>query len=190
MRYAIQKQDGSFEVDFIGHLFPNVSHAGGVPSAAWLTANNVYPVADSVVSDAFTKQVTVEPYLSNGVVYTGTSQAVSLDDARSIQSAMINSACNQDLAKISAAYPTLEVETWPQQFAEARAYADDRSVAVPLLTAIASASGQTVVDLAAKVLQKSQVHQAAVGAVVGKRIALTAQIDSATDVDSIKNITW
>ncbi|NUX55910.1 hypothetical protein [Paraburkholderia youngii] len=69
-RYAIQNDDGTFTIDSIGQLYPNVSFAGGVPSASWLADNGVYAVADDLQIDALTQPVEVEPYLDGDVVRT------------------------------------------------------------------------------------------------------------------------
>ncbi|MGF6444409.1 hypothetical protein [Paraburkholderia youngii] len=69
-RYAIQNDDGTFTIDSIGQLYPNVSFAGGVPSSTWLKENRVYAVVDDLQFDALTRRVEADPYVDGDVVRT------------------------------------------------------------------------------------------------------------------------
>lgn len=69
-------------------------------------------------------------------------------------------------------YPQHEIDTWDQQRREAIASTDDPLVEIPLLTAMASARGWTVADLAARVLQKAEAFAAGGGAILGTQQAL------------------
>lgn len=114
----------------------------------------------------------------------------SLDDVKAMQIAVVNQSCQQALAAITAAYPDLEIATWPQQLADAQAYTGDENSPAPMLTAIAASSGLTVADIAAGVLAKAHAYQQASGEIIGRRIALTALIDEAEDADAVRAITW
>ena len=116
--------------------------------------------------------------------------AQQLPTARSTQIQVINSACQVALSAITAPYPPSEALTWDQQLAEAQAYTASSSASVPLLTAIAAASGETVAQLAASVLTANTAYKAASGAAIGKRQALTAQINAAATVAAVQAITW
>lgn len=113
-----------------------------------------------------------------------------LAEAQAVQIAVINQACQRVLAQITAPYPAGEVDTWGQQLGEAQAVTASTSVATPVLSAIAQASGRTVADLAASVLQKAAAYQAAAGAAIGHRQALCAQIQAATSVAAVLAIQW
>ena len=131
-------------------------------------------------------------YVSGGVLvaYTPPVIAPTLAQAQATQTAQIIAAAQAALAAIVAAYPDLEVATWPQQYAEAQAYTASSTAATPMLSAIAQASGETVAALASGVLAKAGAYQAASGAVIGKRLALTAQINAATTVAAVQGIVW
>ena len=103
--------------------------------------------------------------------------------------AQINTAIQAKLAKVTAGYPDLEVATWPQQVAEAQAFTANSAAATPILSAISTASGQTVAALAATVMTKTAAYTAASGAAVGQRIALSAPIYAATDWTTIAGLT-
>ena len=116
--------------------------------------------------------------------------AQQLPTARAAQILVINAACQAALSAITAPYPPSEALTWDQQLAEAQAYTASSSATVPLLTAIAAASGETVAQLAASVLTANTAYKAASGAAIGKRQALTAQINAAATVAAVQAITW
>ena len=82
MRYAIQNSDGSFNIDFIGNLFPSISFPGGMPDSVWLTANGVSSVVDSISPTKYSEQLSVDPYLLNGMVYTVKLQNLTLESIK------------------------------------------------------------------------------------------------------------
>jgi hypothetical protein len=108
-----------------------------------------------------------------------------------LKSAQIIDAAQNALAQVVAGYPELEVATWPQQYAESLAYTANPSTAqAPMLTAIASASGQTVAAVASVVMAKASAYQAASGAAVGRRIALLNQVAACTTTAQVQAINW
>ncbi|MGF6633510.1 hypothetical protein [Paraburkholderia sp. MM6662-R1] len=131
MRYAIENPDGSFKIDLLGNLFPNVSFAGGAPSATWLADNHVYPVADDIQFDALTKRVEVEPYLDGDVVRTARAEPVTDDDTiatayvDALQRAMDAAARSRGYDDIKSGITYLE-SSIPTFAAEARAMRDWR----------------------------------------------------------------
>lgn len=127
---------------------------------------------------------------NNGTLVPYTPPPPSLPQAQAAQIALINAGAQSDLAAIVAPYPPHEVSTWEQQYREAMAYTASSTAATPMLTAIAKASGETVAALASGVLAKAAAYQAASGAVIGKRLALTAQINAATTNAAVQAIVW
>ncbi|WP_240801366.1 hypothetical protein [Vogesella mureinivorans] len=97
--------------------------------------------------------------------------------------ALINAASNNALQALTAAYPEREINSWPQQEREARSLEQDVSAAVPLLSAIASARGLDVAELAARVREKSDAFAIASGAIIGRRQALE-DVLAAIDLDA------
>ena len=114
----------------------------------------------------------------------------TLDQVKATQIAIINQACQMELNTITAPYPSSEISTWPAQLADAIAYTANDQAPTPMLSPIAAASGQTVASLAALVLSKAAVYQAAAGAAIGKRQALTAEINAATTVATVQAAVW
>ena len=130
--------------------------------------------------------------VSNGalVAYVPPVIAPTLAQAQATQIGIVNAAAQAALAAIIAAYPDLEVATWPQQYSEALAYTASNTAATPMLSAIATAASSTVAAMAAGVMAKASAYQAASGAVIGKRIALTGEIAAATTVAAVQAVTW
>ena len=114
----------------------------------------------------------------------------SLAGLQAYQQQQVANAAQAALAAIVAPYAPNEVLTWDQQVAEAQAYTASSSASTPLLSAVSTASGQTVAALAANVLSLDATYKASVGAVVGKRIKLSAAIAAATTPDAVLAATW
>lgn len=127
--------------------------------------------------------------VKDGVVVSLGDEAI-LASARQLQVDRVNAACQAALKAITIAYPDDEVVSWDQQLAEATAYAADPTASVPLIDAIAMASCNSVPDLVASILKASSAYKESVGAVIGKRRALTAQIKAAATVDDVRAINW
>ncbi|WP_024302211.1 hypothetical protein [Pseudogulbenkiania sp. MAI-1] len=120
--------------------------------------------------------------------------AQQLLDLRARQLAAINTHATQLLAELSSSYPEGEVQSWAQQTREAEALAGDANAPTPLLTAIATARGLTVDELAGRVRAKVQAYAAASGAIIGQRQALEDMLmsvdltapDAATQLEAIQ----
>ncbi len=130
------------------------------------------------------------PYPATLTPGTAPVIAPPLATVQAAQIALINAACQAALATIVAAYPDLEVATWPQQYAEAQAVTASATAPTPILSAIAAASGATVTSLAAGVIAKAAAYLAASGAAIGKRQALTARIMGATTAAAAQAVVW
>ena len=109
--------------------------------------------------------------------------------------AAINTEAARSLSSLSAAYPDGEVQSWAQQTREAEALAIDQNAAAPLLTAIATARGLTIIELATRVRAKVAAYAVASGQIIGQRQALEdaiAAIDlTAPDAAAqLEAITW
>ena len=129
-------------------------------------------------------------YTVVGGVIVPKANAALLADAQAFQVQRINAAAQGALAALVAAYPALEVSTFQQQVAEATAVTANPLAVTPTLTAAAAASGQTVAALAANVLAKNASYSATAGAIIGKRIALTNQVQAATTVSAVQAVSW
>ena len=145
-----------------------------------------FPVAAPFQWVDVADDVSPETHIWNGAAAVP-APAPTLDQLKAAQIALINAGCQAALLAIVAGYPDLEIATWPQQYVEAQTYTTNPT---PMLSAIASASGRTVADVAATVLDKAAAYVADSGAVVGRRIALTAQINAATDAATVNGVVW
>lgn len=100
----------------------------------------------------------------------------SLGNVKNERIADLNNDCERALKQLVSIYPPLEMQTWPNQYAEAVAYTANPAAATPTLSAIAAATGKLLADVAAGVLLKASAYTAASGSIIGKRQALTDQI--------------
>jgi len=84
-----------------------------------------------------------------------------------------NAQLSADAAAIKAGYTQDEIDSWPQQLAEAEAWSADSTAETVLIDSIIEVSGETKADLVANILTKSAQFKAAFGAALGaKRKAL------------------
>lgn len=120
-------------------------------------------------------------------VYTDLQMA---QNAMAGQIAKVNQSCQAELQAIVAGYPSLEMQTWPQQYQEAMAWTANNSAPTPTLSAIATAASTTVSVIAPLVLSKASAYVAASGAAVGKRQLLTAQIQAQTTLAGVLAVVW
>lgn len=107
--------------------------------------------------------------------------------------AEINAASNQPLAGIRREYPQFEIDTWPDQEAEARAWIADNSAVTPTLSGIAAERGVTVAELVPKVIEKADLYRPTATAVIGKRQRLEDAIkaaEKAGDREALEAISW
>lgn len=102
----------------------------------------------------------------------------------------INEACNTAVAALAASYPEREIQSWPQQVKEATALSADPQADAPLLTAIATARGLPVAELASRVLDKMNAYAAASGVLIGQRQAAEDLITAAEDLEALSAISW
>lgn len=144
--------------------------------------------------------LTREPYRTyetewvlDGLVYR--EEIVSEDWAegaltalRVLKQSEIRDVAEAALAPLKAEYGATEIATWDQQYAEAQAVTADSGAEVPLLTAIAQARGQSVADLAARVIANRAAWVAVSGHVVGQRLAYQDRLDAAATPEEVQAI--
>jgi hypothetical protein len=97
---------------------------------------------------------------------------LSLNERRAAALTRINSGGEAAMASLRANYPESEVMSWSQQTKEADALEANPNATTPLLTAIATARGLSVADLAARVRAKTAAYALASGQIIGQRQAL------------------
>lgn len=84
--------------------------------------------------------------------------------------------------------PAFEVQSWPVQASEARAWSENNSVPTPVLDQIAQARGINPDKLKAAALKKTLAYESLCGNVAGKRQAIEKQIDAAKTLDELNTI--
>lgn len=94
------------------------------------------------------------------------------------------------MGSVKAGYPDDEIQSWFDQKGEAVAFTANPSAATPLLSAMASARGITVADLAARVIANAAGYAAAAGLFIGKRQKYEDAVNAAADAAAIAAITW
>lgn len=118
------------------------------------------------------------------------SDAAILNAAKAAKLTEINAECQKAVAALAADYPDSEVQSWPQQVKEAAALAADAGAEAPLLTAIATARGLPVAELASRVLDKMNAYAAASGVLIGRRQAAENAIGATASLEDLSAISW
>lgn len=125
-----------------------------------------------------------------GTLELPADEAEQLKQAKAERLELITAECDKVLSNIKTSYPQGEVESWPQQVQEAEAIAADPQADAPLLNAIATYRGLTVVELAARVKAKADLFAQVSGTIIGKRQALEDAISAATTPEEVFSVTW
>ncbi|WIX33287.1 hypothetical protein QO259_01115 [Salinicola sp. JS01] len=105
----------------------------------------------------------------------------------------INAASEAALAELRRQYPQYEIDTWPQQEAEARAWQTDNNAHTPTLDGIAARRGIAFDELVRRVIANAEAYRPIVTDVIGKRQRLEDQIRAAVDAgdaEAIRAISW
>ena len=118
------------------------------------------------------------------------SDAAILNAAKAAKLTEINAECQKAVAALAADYPDSEVQSWPQQVKEAMALSADPQADAPLLTAIATARGLPVAELASREMGKMNAYAGASGALIGRRQAAEDLIDVAATPEDVAGIAW
>lgn len=107
---------------------------------------------------------------------------VTLEQAKARKTEQIRDAAEAFLAPYRAEYGATEVATWDQQYAEAQAGEG------PLLSAIATARGMAVADLAGRILANRVAWVTLAGSVVGQRLGYQDAVDAAETVEAVQAV--
>lgn len=84
--------------------------------------------------------------------------------------------------------PEFELQSWVLQAIEAKAWAQDKTIATPVLDKIAAARGVPADVLKQAALRKTQAYEALTTLVAGQRQALQTQIELAKSLDDLNAI--
>ena len=101
----------------------------------------------------------------------------AVEDVAAEKRSEIHARAAAERVVIAPNYPQHEIDTWDQQLREATVFTADAQAVVPLLSAMATARGWTVQQLAARVLMKAGAFAAAGGEILGTQQALEDSLD-------------
>ena len=154
--------------------------------AIYNTHSLVKTIIDGVTAlDAFGNPVAI----NEGVVVIELARLV-LISTRANKLKYINAEADKRFNVILAPYPQFEINTWPNQYAEAWTLKSDPLAYTPTLNSLAFHYGKTVSILAQDVLAKAAAFTVVSGEIIGKRKKLAYQVMAATTVAGIEAITW
>lgn len=118
------------------------------------------------------------------------AEANKLEAAKAAKLVELNAGCERALSSLTASYPPGELQSWPQQVKEAADLAADPQAETPLLSAIATARGLTVVELAERVRLKAEAYTQLSGSAIGRRQALEDLLALAQTLEDVAGIVW
>lgn len=113
-----------------------------------------------------------------------------LEAAKAAKLVELNAGCERALSSLTGSYPPGELQSWPQQVKEAADLAADPQAETPLLSAIATARGLTVVELVERVRLKAEAYAQLSGSAIGRRQALEDLLELAETVEQVEAIAW
>ena len=115
----------------------------------------------------------------------------TLTELKSMKQAEITTTFDTATKAIADVLPH-EMATWRTQEDEARAYVADNTVSTPMLSELIVARdiGETVLDLANKVIANADAYRTAYTPLLGKYQSLTNQIALATTNAEVEAIVW
>lgn len=142
------------------------------------------------ISDADGERIRLSGDFSIAKLINGTLDFDDFGVAKKTKIAEIDAAYTAAIAVISANYPETERNSWAKQEAEARAWTANNTAVTPLLSAIATARGSTLADIAARVIANADAYAVYAGGVIGKRQAKMIAIAAATTIADLEAITW
>lgn len=106
----------------------------------------------------------------------------SLKDLRDAALLEINRQADTALEPITRQYPRSEIDSWPEQCLEARAWLSSPAAPTPLIDAIAGTlSPEAKAVFCQVILAKADAYKAAAGAVIAWRRAVTSWVDAQTE---------
>ena len=122
------------------------------------------------------------------LIYTVSSKETAVEDLQADLVQKVNAIFSRKADSVTKQIPDQEISTWPQQKVEAEARALDVASEAPLLTAIATARGLPVGELAARVLTKASAFSAMVGGLLGRKQALEDLIELGINVPELLSL--
>jgi hypothetical protein len=114
------------------------------------------------------------------------AKALAIAKARKI--AEINAMASGLAGQLTAGYPDFEKTTWPDQQAEALAWAADHDVLTPYIDALALERGIARELYLQKTVQKVQLYRGAAQKLVGQRQKYVDQVNAAQTPEAVYSV--
>ena len=95
---------------------------------------------------------------------------------------MLNETYDRRYKELDLETGRLEVATWDQQKAEAEAFVADNTADVPMLTALAAARGIAKLEMANKIIEKSNAYNTSVANLLASRQTIEAEIKTCDNI--------
>jgi hypothetical protein len=119
---------------------------------------------------------------------TTASPPYSLDELITRAKDAIKEHADWVMLPISSQYPRAEIDSWPEQCLEARAWLADHSAETQLIDGITGPVSDAVkAEFCAGILDKMATYKSAAGAVIAWRRAVSEWVEAQTDVEQLQN---
>lgn len=131
----------------------------------------------------------VEKYASNEEKLKAITQLVKDSGTMNLNT------LNSKIKELQSTYSITEISSWSTQLSEAQAYQANNSAVVPMLLSIAIARGESVADLATKIVNKANAYNTSYGQILGtyqKNYAVLNSIilSDSTTWNNINSYSW
>jgi hypothetical protein len=115
---------------------------------------------------------------------------ITLAQSQSTKLAEVTATYNTAISSLVGDTDKFELASWAKQEEEAKAYIASNIAITPLLSGMVASRGlgETVLDLAHKIIAKSDAYQVAYASILGTYQAKQKAINSATTVEEVKAI--
>ena len=151
---------------------------------------NTHPLVKTILDGVTALDALGNVVVINEGVVVIELERLMLTTTRAKKLKYVNAEADKHFNLILAPYPQHEINTWPNQYAEAWALKSDPLAYTPTLNSLALNYGKTVALLAQDVLAKAASYTVISGEIIGKRKKLTDQVMAATKVAEMEAITW
>lgn len=110
----------------------------------------------------------------------------SLDEARAAAFHLINAQADNALTPLTSLYPRGEIDSWPEQCIEARAWLENPEEPTPLVDAIEPNMDAAYKELFCHaILDKAEAYKVSVGAVIAWRRAASFWVEEQHDITKL-----
>lgn len=127
---------------------------------------------------------------NNQVVVKAERLQMDLSVAKDYELESLNDLATEKLEGITSTYPQVEINSWPKQEVEARAFLADNSAPAPMLRALALSRGDDPTYLAQRILYLADAFANMSGKILGNRQRLEKLIDASQSIEDLLAIDY